>query len=98
MYANYVNGLVIKGLDVRWESALPAYFTNAIYCEHFSNLLIDDFSGTAGPNAAAREAVIALHHGRSVNLSNLKTIGNQSATTHKQVLRDDVTSAVPGGR
>jgi polygalacturonase len=98
LYANYVSGLTIKGLDVRWENGLPAYFTNAVYCEHFSDLRIDGFSGSAGPNAAAGEAVISLHHGKSVNLSNLNTISNQSATAHKQVLRDDVTNVVPGGK
>jgi len=91
LYAGHVDGLTIKGLSVSWDSDLPAYFTNAIYCEHFSNLLIDDFSGTAAPNTDSSEAAIALHHGKAVTLIDLKSPGKSTTSNHKVALRDDVT-------
>lgn len=71
IYAHFVDGLRIKGLDVRWDSGLPDFFTNAIYCDHFKGLTIEGFSGSAAPNSAATEPVIALHEGTGAFIKDL---------------------------
>jgi hypothetical protein len=71
IYAHYVNGLTIKGLDVRWDKTLPGYFTNAIACDHFQNLIVEGFSGSAGPNAAGTEPVISLNEGKDATIRGL---------------------------
>jgi len=63
LFARHVEGLTVRGLDVRWDSTLPAFFTNAIYCEDFSRLEVEDFRGLAGPRSPDRGAVIELHDG-----------------------------------
>ena len=90
IYARFVSGLTLKGVDVRWESSLPDYFTNAISVDHFRQLTIDGFSGSAGPNAGAGEAVIALNEGGDVMIRNLRSVsgpGNVRASgkTQKQM-------------
>src|SRR5258708_6676688 len=60
LYARYVNGLTLKGMEVKWEATLPDYFTNAIACDHFQGLTIDGLTGEAAPNAVVAEAVIVL--------------------------------------
>jgi polygalacturonase len=70
MYATHVNGLSIKDLEVHWDASLPAFFTNAINCDHFQNLNINGVKGFAGPKAAVNEAVIALRDGKGVVISN----------------------------
>jgi hypothetical protein len=59
-------------VDVRWDSKLPAYFTNVLYCEHFNNLTVDGLTGTAGPNSPISEAIISLHNGKNASIKDLK--------------------------
>jgi len=85
IFAHYVSGLTIKGLDVRWDNALPDYFTNAIACDHFQNLIIDGFSGTAGPKAGTAQPVILLNNGSGASISNLSGTGNNKPLWHINV-------------
>jgi len=97
IYVGYVNNLTLKGVDVRWDSSLPAYFTNAVYCEHFNNLVIDDFSGTAGPNAVDREAVISLRDGKGVSIKDIKIPGVPAgATAHQPLSQEKVSGLIMG--
>jgi polygalacturonase len=73
IYAGHVNNLSLKDVDVQWESNVPAYFTNVLYCEHFNNLTVDGLTGNAGPNSPVSEAVVSLHNGKSANIKGLKT-------------------------
>jgi len=59
VFARHVEGLTLRGFDVRWGSGLPDFFTNAVYCEDFSRLTIDGFRG-AGAGAGAGAAVRGL--------------------------------------
>jgi polygalacturonase len=92
VYAGHVTGMTIKSFEVRWDSSLPAYFTNALYCNHFSNLVINDFSGNAGPNAAVGEAVISLHDGKIATITGAKVIiGSADAGAHKLLSNNNVS-------
>ncbi|MBS1606012.1 MAG: cellulase family glycosylhydrolase [Bacteroidetes bacterium] len=63
IYARHVKGLTIRGLDLRWGDSLPDYFTNAIFCEQFENLTVEDFRGHAAPHASDTTAAIVLKEG-----------------------------------
>jgi polygalacturonase len=75
LYARYVHGLTIKDFKVQWDSTLPDYFTNAISCDHFQQLIIDGFAGSAAPNAGTNEAVIDLSDGKDVQIRNVRSNG-----------------------
>ncbi|HEY4110592.1 glycosyl hydrolase family 28 protein, partial [Puia sp.] len=77
LFARHVKGLTVRGLDLRWDSTLPAYFTNAIYCEDFDGVRIEDFKGEAAPHSADRRAIVLLE-GRDAEVH---TDGAAAATT-----------------
>jgi polygalacturonase len=85
IYARYIDGLTIKGLDVHWGNDVPDYFTNALWCDNFSNLDIDGLSGSTGPNSNA-DAVIVLRTGKNVVINNLSDNKGK-----EWLVQDDVT-------
>ena len=91
LFATHINGLTIKDMDVRWGDGLPNWFTNAIWCDNFQNLLISRFTGSAGPNSAAGEAVIALHNGNGAVLSGVKLNERNKGVGHRLISYDHVT-------
>jgi polygalacturonase len=91
LFAHYVNGLTIKDMEVRWGNPLPPYFTNAIWCDHFQQLTINGLNGSANPNTAATEAMIALHNGKGATINNISddkasgTANNRPLITQENV-------------
>jgi len=83
LFATHINGLTIKDMDVRWDQSLPEYFTNAIWCDTFQNLLISGFTGSAGPDANAAEPVIALQNGKDGELTGIKLNNNHTGVPHQ---------------
>ncbi len=75
LFAHYVDGLTIKGLDVRWDNNLPDYFTNGIAIDNFRDLIIDGFTGTTGPKTSQNEAVIVLNTGSNASINNVGGTG-----------------------
>lgn len=75
IYARHVKGLTVRGLDLRWDEALPDYFTNAIFCEQFDGLTIEDFKGRAAPHSPDQQAVIALRKGKDVLVRDVNGAG-----------------------
>ncbi len=72
LYARYVHGLTLKDFKVQWDSSLPDYFTHAISCDHFQQLVIDGFTGSAAPNTAVDEPVIDLSEGKDAVIKDLQ--------------------------
>jgi len=72
VYASKVDDLTIKDFKVSWDSSLPGYFTNVLFCEHFNHMVIDGLTAPGGPNAATGEAVVSLHDGSDVSIANLE--------------------------
>jgi polygalacturonase len=68
LYAQYVSGLTIKNLDVRWEAGLPGFFTNVIDCNHFQGLTVECLTGALAPNADPAMALITLRQGSEVRI------------------------------
>jgi polygalacturonase len=75
IYAGHVRGLTIRGLDVRWDSTLPAYFTSAVFVEKFERLTVEDFRGAAAPHASAGTAAIDLREGRDAVVRDVNGAG-----------------------
>ena len=68
LFCQNVDGLQIRGFEVEWADSLPDYFAEAIYCEHFTNLIIDGFIGRqAHPSTGA---TVVLKDGNKVSISN----------------------------
>lgn len=49
LYAQYVNGLRINDFQLKWMKTRMNFFTNGIELNHFKNVDIKDFLGTASP-------------------------------------------------
>jgi polygalacturonase len=56
IYAQYTDGLSLRQVDVHWEGSPPAFFTNALACVHFHDLVLDGFTGVS-----ARAGLPAVH-------------------------------------
>ena len=67
LYGQYVDGLKIRGFELEWTDPVPSYFSDGIYVEHFTNLVIDDFTGRQA-QPAGTGAAISLHHGATVTI------------------------------
>jgi len=57
LYAQYVNQLLIRDFEVQWADDLPSFFTHGIQCENITGLSIENFNGTANPNAAGSQKI-----------------------------------------
>jgi hypothetical protein len=68
LYFQNVEGLKIRGLEVEWADPLPDFFTEAIYCEHFRDLIIDGFVGRQARRSAG--AAVVLKDGSKVSVRN----------------------------
>jgi hypothetical protein len=75
IYARHVKGLTVRGLDLRWDESLPDYFTNAIFCEQFDGLTVEDFRGHAAPHAPDQNAVIVLRDGKDAVVKDVNGAG-----------------------
>lgn len=53
IYAENVNHFRISNFDLKWGKGLPSFYTHGISCVQVNNLLINNFTGGANPNAIA---------------------------------------------
>ncbi len=51
LYAQFVKGLSISDLELKWDGKLPDFFTNGIEIQNFENVSIDRFKGLAASDA-----------------------------------------------
>jgi polygalacturonase len=89
LYAQYVNGLTIKNLDVRWGADLPAFFTNTLDCRHFQDLMIDGLTGGLAPLARAPMALISLKDGTVIHIRDARS----TDTTVTLLSRENVNNS-----
>lgn len=71
LYARYVDGLKINGLEIDFPDELPPFFNHALHCEYFTNLKIDALKARQ-PQLAGVGAVIALNNGSNVTINNCR--------------------------
>lgn len=57
LYAQYVNGLIIRDFSLSWGNDLPAFFTHGIECQNVTELFIDNFTGTGNPGSSGSEKI-----------------------------------------
>jgi mannan endo-1,4-beta-mannosidase len=84
VYARKIDGLTLKGLDIRWETGLPSWFTNAIVCDDFKGLRIEEAKGSAAPMASG-EAMIALQDGSDAVLKDIGNTGKGKILSQQRV-------------
>jgi hypothetical protein len=70
-YAKNVKGLRILQYELESDINLPQFYTNAIFCEDFSDIKIDGFSGTK-LNQGEMYSVIQLENGDDATVVNCK--------------------------
>jgi polygalacturonase len=95
IYASKTDNLTIRDFKVSWDQPLPAYFTNAVFCEHFNHLVIDGLSASARPKSAGNEALVSLHNGNDAKITDMKVqtdrVGVKASARSKLILQDRVT-------
>ena len=84
IYCNRVEGIEIVGFKMRWVEGLPDFFTHAIWCENFADLLIDGFKGRQA-HANSSKAAIFLKNGSTVSIRNCKA--EKGVTTFLEHIR-----------
>ncbi len=57
----------MRGLDIEWDRNLPDYFSNALSCEDFEGLDLEDFSARQAASVSP-QAVISLRNGAGVSI------------------------------
>ncbi|HPG40052.1 MAG TPA: glycosyl hydrolase family 28 protein [bacterium] len=85
LYANFVNNITITNLKLHWDENLPDFYTSAIQCENFTDILIDGLQGSHFNNAK-NGAVLDLANGSGVSVRNCRAGENtQVFLAHKEV-------------
>ena len=71
LYAGYVDGLEISGLQIAWDDNLPEFFNHAIWCENFKGVTIDGFVGRQA-HIGDNRAAIVLDKGSGATIRNCR--------------------------
>lgn len=74
LYAQFVKGLSISDLDLKWDGKLPDFFTNGIEIQNFENVSIDRFKGLAASDAIGL-APIKARNGKNLQVTNSALLG-----------------------
>ncbi len=69
LYCRYVDGLKIHDFSLTWDNSLPDYFSNAIECEDFRHLELDEFEGRQA-SLTSPVPTIVLRRGQDVSIRN----------------------------
>lgn len=75
IYAQYVKNLRIRDVDLTWDAIRQPFFTHGVEVEHFNDLRIQNFSGTAAPGNQ-KASSIALREGKGYRIEG--TVGSVS--------------------
>jgi hypothetical protein len=57
LYAQYVDGLSIRGFTLEWGADLPDFFTHGIECHEVNNLSVIQFNGIANPTSSKSKGI-----------------------------------------
>lgn len=93
LYAQYVDGLSLKNLEVRWDSGLPAFFTSAVDCRNFQHLTIEGFEGSAAPTGLS--AAITLRDGKDARIRDARLSPGSSGEVLRREQVDGLDMAPP---
>jgi hypothetical protein len=82
LYCRYVDGLKFNNFEVEWDGQLPEFFSHAIECENFQNLVVDGFVGRQA-QTDGKDSVISLSNGRGVTIrDSVAAEGTQTFLAH----------------
>ncbi len=72
LYAKHVAGLTLSEVAVDWPAAMPAYFSDGVRVEQFSDLTVDRLQARQAPVATG--AALALADGYGVSVTNSRAL------------------------
>jgi parallel beta-helix repeat protein len=85
LYARYVKGLEIHGLDIQWADAMPGYYSSALELEDVQDLTIERFQGRQA-TIGSDSPVIALNRVKGVSIRNSMAVeGTATFLSTRQV-------------
>jgi polygalacturonase len=87
LFAQYVKGLSISDLQLNWSGKLPDFFTNAIEINHFENITIDSFKGTAASDSN-NLAPIKVSNGTGLQITNCLSKGKSLFVLKEKVIEN----------
>ncbi|MFI5188286.1 MAG: glycoside hydrolase family 28 protein [Chitinophagales bacterium] len=79
------DNLAIKNMMVHWGKELPDYFTHAVECENFENMIIDGLQEQAQDNKHVAATTVYLHKGKTSNVKGVTSTDSGKTL----VLKDD---------
>jgi parallel beta-helix repeat protein len=65
LYANHADNMTIRNMNVNWGKGLPDYFTHAVECTNFENILIDGLHEQIDGKNNTTNSTIYLHKGKT---------------------------------
>jgi hypothetical protein len=82
LLAHYVDGLSINNFRLTWDGSInQTYFTNGIAADHFKNLSVLNFKGSAAPHNN-KASVLSLNNGNSVE-TDVKSVSQVNVSGFK---------------
>lgn len=89
IFCKYADGITIRNFKVDWGDNLPAFFTNAISCEDFHDLLIDGLCARQA-HEGSNESVIRLLNGNRVTIKNSEALPGTNRFLSLEKINGDV--------
>lgn len=77
--------LTIRNMTLHWGKGLPSYFTHAVECEGFENMIIDGLQEQAEDNKHASAVTVYLHKGKVAVVNGVTSTDSGK----KLLIRDD---------
>ncbi|HZK98206.1 MAG TPA: glycosyl hydrolase family 28 protein [Prolixibacteraceae bacterium] len=87
LFAQYVKGLSISDLELNWSGKLPDFFTNGIEINHFENITIDRFKGTAASDNSSL-APIKVSNGTGLQITNCLSKGKSLVVLKEKIIEN----------
>jgi hypothetical protein len=84
LYAQFVKGLSISGLELKWNGKLPGFYTNGIEIQNFEDVSIDRFKGLAASDASDL-APIKVSNGKNLEVTNSTSSGKNLFILKKNI-------------
>ena len=58
IFAQNINKLSIRDVEIKWGSDLPAFFTHGIQCQDVKDLLLEGFTGSGNPASPGSKSLL----------------------------------------
>jgi len=87
LFAQYVRGLSISDMELNWSGKLPDFFTNGIEINHFEDISIDRFKGTAASDNTSLSP-IKVSNGKGLQITNCQSKGKNLVVLKEKIIEN----------